>query len=458
MYLNATKKFTHQINMKIFFKRNFTCVCWLAFSSLMNLVVIVLCAVTLPSAAQARVYLDITSADLKKLPIAVPSFIDKRAPDTITEQGRSMAKLMEKALDLHGFISIIPPSDYQNDRAADWKRLGVDFVVLGSYDSDMNGMVLEVRFLDSHDNKMISGKRYRAPWSKSSNMVLKFADDIIYKLSGEAGISNTQIAFVSNVTGNKEVFITDILEENIRQVTRHRSLVVSPRFSPDGNQLAYTSYHRGNPNLYITNLLQSKTTKSISSERGLNITPAWSPDGKTLIATMSKDGNPDLYTLTTSGKVLKRLTNNEGLNVSASWAPDGKRFTFVSDRTGKPQIYIMDYATKRVRRLTYKGIENTTPSWSPKGDLIAYTGRVGGNHHLFTISPEGGQPTQLTKYWGNHESPSWAPDGRQLIFSRTRSEKRQLCRLSLKGGEITPTLLNHAGIQEFPQWSPRLEY
>jgi len=422
----------------------------LIFTALLSLTILA------PRPGAARVYLDITSADLKKLSIAVPAFIDPAAPGVVNEKGQQMADLVAKALTFHGFISVLPSSSYQNNREANWTALGVDFVVLGSYGNEGNEMVIEGTLMDTHGNKTIAGKRYRAPWAKNRPILLKLSDEIIFQLTGEQGVSNTKIAFVSDKTGKKEIYLADVLGETVRQVTRHKGLTISPRFSPDGGRLAYTSYHRGNPNLYVTDLSQDKTTKAISWQKGLNMSPAWSPDGQSMITTLSKDGNSDLYLMTPVGRILERLTTNQGISCSASWSPDGRRFAFVSDRSGNPQIYIMDVGTRQVQRLTYNGNENTTPSWSPKGDLIAYTG-LNGSYHLYTISPNGGQPTQLTQYWGNFESPSWSPDGRQIVLSRGKGQQKELCRVFLKGEGVT-TLFPMKGSQTYPQWSPRLQY
>ncbi len=412
--------------------------------------------VLFPFVAAARVILDITSADMKKLSVAIPTFIDPATPG-ITDKGQKMTDLVAKALTFHGFISVIPASSYQNSRDANWTALGADYVVFGSYGNEGGEMVLEGKVMDTKSNKMLAGKRYRAPWNKERNFLLKLSDEIIFQLTGEQGVSNTKIAFVSDQTGKKEIYLADVLGDNIRQVTRHNGLAISPRFSPDGGRLAYTSYHRGNPNLYITDLSQDKTTKAISWQQGLNMAPAWSPDGQTMVTTLSKDGNSDLYLMTTAGNILNRLTTNEGISCSASWAPDGKRFSFVSDRSGTPQVYIMDVGSRQVQRLTYSGKENTTPSWSPKGDLIAYTGLTDNGYQLFVISPEGGEPTQLTQYWGNYESPSWSADGRQIVLARSRGDQKELCRIFLKGQGLT-SLFPMKGSQTYPQWSPRLQY
>lgn len=407
--------------------------------------------------AFARVYLDITSADMKKLSIAIPAFTDFAAPGVVTDRGQKMADLVAKALNFHGFVSVIPASSYQSSRDANWSALGADYVIFGSFGNEGSEMVLEGKIMDTNGNKMLAGKRYRSPLAKNRGILLKLSDEIVYQLTGEQGVSNTKIAFVSDQTGKKEIYLADVLGESTRQVTRHKSLTISPRFSPDGGRLAYTSYHRGNPNLYITDLSQDKTTKAISWQQGLNMAPGWSPDGQTLVTTMSKNGDSDLYLMTTSGKILNRLTSKQGINISASWAPDGRRFAFVSDRAGSPQVYIMDIGSRQVQRITYSGKENTTPSWSPKGDLIAYTGLTDNGYQLFVVNPEGGEPTQLTQYWGNYESPSWSPDGRQIVLARSKGNQKELCRIFLKGQGLTP-LFSMKGSQTYPQWSPRLGY
>ena len=100
---------------------------------------------------------------------------------------------------------------------------------------------------------------------------------MIEEFTGEPGISRSRIAFVSDATGRKEVVSCPMsLGRGHRQVTRHKHLVVSPRFSPDGIHLAYSSYHSGNQNLYLTDLRQNQVTRAISRRKGMNLAPAWS--------------------------------------------------------------------------------------------------------------------------------------------------------------------------------------
>ncbi len=407
------------------------------------------------SARAELVYLDLTASNMRKVMVAVPGFANSSAPGREQAKGRAMAKLLARALEFHGFIKILDPGQYGGRQDADWKALGVDYVILGHYETTASGMMIEGRLLDVTQDKMLVGRRYRGSVKQQDEMVLMLCDSLIKEFTGEPGISRTRIAFISDATGYKEAYISDVLGLKLRQVTRNRHLVVSPRFSPDGRYLAYSSYHTGNQNLYVTDLSQNKITRAISRRPGMNLAPAWAPDGKTMIVTLSKDGNPDLYILDRQGRILKRLTARAGINVSATWAPDGKSIAFVSDRSGTPQIYIMDMKDHRTRRLTFQGNENTEPCWSPQGNLIAYTGRLNGQHQIFTIDPAGtSPPRQVTSGPGEFESPTWSPDGKQIALSRRLDGKQKLYAIFANGKGLR-LLFHLKGNQSYPQWSCR---
>ena len=416
----------------------------------------ILASFLLTALAQAKVYLDITAPDFRKVPVAVPYFTNKNQPDTIEKKDRDMTALLTEALEFHGFINVVPPEKYDGSKNTDWLKLGVDFTIIGEYATTSEGVSFEFRLIDIAEGKMLIGKRYRGSWEIRDKMILRFCDEVIYRLTGEPGISMSYIAFSSDVSGYKEIFVADVLGRNIRQITRHRNLAVSPKFSPDGKMLAYTSYHPGNPNLYITNWQEAKITTAISRRPGLNLAPAWSPDGKTMVITLSVDGNPDLYLINTQGTIISRLTRNTGINVSPTWSPDGRYIAFVSDRSGTPQIYVMNMKTKSVRRITFNGNDNTEPSWSPAGDWIAYSGLYEGHYQIFITRPEGGMPLQLTWYRDDHESPSWSPDGRQIVFSRTHDNDKDICTV-FKNGTGFRTLFPLPGHQSSPEWSARIQ-
>ncbi len=405
------------------------------------------------SAAEKRVYLDITSPEARKINFAIPWFSQKDTGENDPRLEKYLADALAKALKFHGIISIVPTANYNGSQTADWKRLGADYTVLGSYYLSDKKLRLELRLLDIASGNMIMGKSYNGSLSHQERMVLKYCDSIIKELTGKDGIASSQIAFVLQKDRTKEAFITDILGRSVHQVTRHNNLVVSPRFTPNGNYLTYTSYHSGNQNLYITDLRQNKTTRVLSRRRGMNLAPAWSPNGRKMVLTLSKNGNPDLFLLDDKGNILDQLTNNAGINVSASFSPDGKRIAFVSDRSGRPQIYLMELRSKRVQRMTYVGSENAEPSWSPTEDLLVYSSLVDGLYQLVTIEPkQGATPTQVTHDLSHHESPTWSPDGNQIIFSKRDGAEHKIYGI-MKNGSYQRKLFSLPGSQSYPQWS-----
>ncbi len=400
-----------------------------------------------------RVYLDVTASDVRKVIVAVPDFTPSsgQRPDG---NDKAMASLLANALELHGFIDIIDSSRYGGNKDTNWKALNVDYVILGRYTLTKKGLSIEGRLQNVEENKIESGRRYRGTTAQQDEMVLRLADGLIEEFTGEKGISRTSLAYISDASGKKEVYVSDILGRTQRQITMHRHLCVSPRFTPNGTHLAYSTYHRGNQDLYYTDLSQNKKTRALSRRKGMNLAPAFSPDGRNMVATLSKDGTPDLYLMDLEGKILQRLTSRTGINVSPSYSPDGKSLTFVSDRSGRPQVYVMELNSKKVRRLTFNRSENSEPVWSPKGDQIAFTGLLDGHYQLFTMDINGNNEKQISSGWGDFESPSWSPDGKHLALTRKRNGQSELCVVG-KNGKNMRVLYKLKGNQSYPQWSSR---
>ncbi|MGW8194648.1 MAG: Tol-Pal system beta propeller repeat protein TolB [Desulforhopalus sp.] len=406
-----------------------------------------------PAFSAERVYLDISSSGTRKINIAVPSFLNNGVTQQTQRLGRDMADILADALQFHGIISIIPQGQYGGNQSADWKNLGCDYTVLGQYSTSSTSLNLELRLLDVAGDEVIMGKTYSGTLDQKTQMLFRFCDSVIETLTGTPGIAATKIAFVNRENTIKEVYLTDILGTNFRQITRHKHLAVSPRFVPGGNFLTYSSYHSGNQNLYITDLRQNKVTRALSRRKGLNLAPAWSPDGRYMILTLSNGGNPDLYLLDNKGEIIEQLTKRSGINVSPTWSPDGKHVVFVSDRSGKPQLYLLNMSTRKVQRLTFEGSENAEPSWSPTEDLIVYSSLRNGVYQLFTLNPfSSNPPQQITSDLSHHESPSWSPDGNQIIFAKRDGKKNQIYGI-MKNGSFQRRLFTLPGSQEYPQWS-----
>jgi len=408
-------------------------------------------------------YIDITQPYLKKLPIAVPFFKKISTGDDPVQLSRTLSDLLSKTLDFTGYFKIMnreaflvdPQTDagFTNVIFHDWTSIGAELLVTGGVLVKDNLLDIELRLYDTFKEKLLVAKRYKGAVSDQRRIIRRFCSDVIFSLTGDRGIFDTEIAFVSTSSGTKEIYICEFDGYNIRRVTHTKSITLTPTWSSDGQWIAYTSYARGKPDLYIKHLKEKRGT--VVSKKGVNITPAWLPNKLELAATLSFSGDPEIYLLTGTGKVTKRLTNNKGIDVSPTWSPDGKNMAFVSKRSGTPQIYVKNLDSGQVNRLTFQGRYNTQPSWSPKGDKIAYSGMERGRNNIFVIDIDGQGPIQLTHNEGDNESPSWSPDGNLIVFSSTREGPSRIYVMTSYGTDQR-RLLSLKGQQTQPKWSPRM--
>jgi len=416
------------------------------------------------SDALSRVYIDINAPFLRKIPTAVPIFKDLSPNGSLHNLCRSMSDLLADTIDFTGYFKILDRESFlENPDSSgltrdeinfqNWSVIGAELLIKGGVRKKGRFIQVEIRLFDTFAGRLLIGKRYVGRIEDQRRIIHRFCNDVIFRLTGQRGIFNTRIAFLSTTTGNKEIYICDFDGYNPERFTFNNSITLSPAWSSDGQWLAFTSYRKGKPDLYIKHIKEKRGAKV--TFKGINITPAWLPGKFALAATLSIDGNPEIYLLTGGGKRIRRITNNWSIDVSPSWSPDGKRLAFVSNRSGSPQIYIKDMEDGMVSRLTYTGSYNTSPSWSPLGDRIAFTGMDDGHINIYTIKVNGEDLRQLTFNAGNNESPTWAPDGSLIAFSSTREGESRIYVMNSNGTEQR-RLLVLPGEQTEPRWSPRL--
>ena len=410
--------------------------------------------------AKAKVYIDIDSPAFHKLPIAVADFAAAKTFEGEGDLSRWFSGTLSSYLDMTGFFNIIDRRAFPSQTGevksgfSDWKAIGAEYLATGSFSGSGRSLTVEFRLYDVIRGELIAEKKYAGRVEDREAMVSRFAGEILSALTGGGDIFATEIAFVLKKGLNSEIYRITFSGSAIRRVTDYDSLTLSPRWSPDGKSISFTSYREGNPDIYIREL-NTGVTKKLVSYQGLNLPGAWSPDGKKMLITSNKDGNGEIYVLEMASGKLARLTNNPAIDVSPVWSPDGTRIAFVSNRSGSPQIYLMDGEGGNVRRLTFTGSYNTSPSWCPQANRIAYESRTEGSFHIFIINEDGSNPTQITPDGGNFEAPTWSPDGRYLAFSARRSGRSQLCVMNANGTNMR-VLFESASALIGPSWSPYL--
>ncbi len=410
-------------------------------------------------------YIDITNPFLSKIPMAIPVFKAIKGAEQELETARQGSEILSEVLEFTSYFQILDREAFLSDpqtsglvalniHFSNWIAVGAELLIKGGVVINEDKLEIELRLFDTIQQKMIVGKRYKGKKNDLRRMIIRFADEVIFRLTGKRGIFTSKIAFISTGTGNKEIYICDFDGKGVDQYSNHQTITLFPAWSWDAQWIAYTSYAKGKPDLYIRNIKQNRGT--IVSRKGINTAPAWIPGEFQLGATLSFSGDQEIYLLTGKGKIIKQLTINEGIDISPSWAPDGKRFAFVSNRGGTPQIYIQDIDSGGALRLTYEGNYNTQPAWSPTGNKIAYSAMNGGEINIFIIGVDGSGPVQLTYNSGDNESPSWSPDGSLIVFSSTREGPSKIYVMTAFGTDQR-RLLSLPGEQSHPRWSPSVD-
>jgi TolB protein len=432
----------------------------LGVRSLCAVLVIGFCWGSVATGAQYD-YVDINNPALRKIPTAIPVFKSmNQTPDEI-DISRKAADMLSEMLLFTGFFKMVDRGAFLIDPKSpnivasqitfkNWTGIGAELLVTGGVVLKDGLLNMELRIFDTFKSQLLVGKRYKGRKDDLRRMIRRFSSEIIFVLTGNRGIFDSKITFVSTVKGKKEIFICDFDGKDPVQVTHNKSISLSPAWSSDGQWLAYTSYAKNKPDLYIQEIY--KKVGAVVSKKGINIAPSWVPGRLELAATLSFEGDPEIYLLTKTGKIIKRLTHSPGIDVSVSWSPDGKQMAFVSKRAGSPQIYIKEVASGNVRRLTFEGKNNTQPAWSPSGNRIAYTAMDKGGLNIRVIGLDGKGLAQMTHDAGENESPSWAPDGSLIVFSSSREGKTRIYIMTAFGTDQR-RLINLSGKQSEPNWS-----
>ncbi len=305
----------------------------------------------------------------------------------------------------------------------------------------------------------ILGKQYSDTSSEAAarGMAHKFADEIIFRLGGGIqGIAETQIYFVSDRTGHKEIWAMDYDGSNQHQITRLGSIALSPRVSPDGSRLALSALTKGGWEIMMYSL---ELNRPVTFPRfgGTNLSPAWSSDGTKLAFSSSRGGEPEIYVADASGASPHRMTTDKGPDVSPVWnRKTNAQIAFVSGRTGLPQIYTMGADGTNQQRMTDQGYA-VSPNWAPNGQFLAfawvrkYGPGAPGASDLYLMDIASKQWVQLTHDGGRNDFPSWSPDNRHIVFQSNRSGSLQIWTMLADGTKVQQ--LTFTGRNSQPNWS-----
>ena len=432
----------------------------------------------LSSTAYAQLKVDITKGTVEPLPIALPHFAPVTDADTaagsLSQMSRNMIDVITgnlentglfRAIDQKAFLAQIGPQDRRPDFALNWRPLGAQAMVTGRISLLADGNVrVEFRLWDVLSEVQMDGMSYKTPVSNWRRIAHVISDRIYSRLTGEDGYFDTRIVYISE-TGDplnrvKKLAIMDQDGANHRDLTDGSYLVMTPRFSPNRQEITYLSYFNDKPRVYLFNIMTNRFEMLGEFDKNMTFSPRFSPDGNHVIFSLSDEGNADIYLMDLRTRRMTRMTDHPGIDTSPSFSPRGDKIIFNSDRGGSQQLYIMNMNGTGIKRISYGVGRYATPVWSPRGDLIAFTKISESKFRIGVMRTDGTGERLLTDAYQD-EGPTWSPNGRVLMFFRKAPYLDDG-----SGGESTLWSVDLTGFNERqiktlheasdPAWSPPL--
>jgi TolB protein len=407
--------------------------------------------------------IDVNRARTDPIPIAITDL----AGDPL---GAQISGVVTADLARSGLFRPISQSAFIQAAAGDvpnfqnWKAVGAQALVTGKAEAAGGGNVrVEFRLWDVLPQTQIQGTAYttsQGNWRRIAHII---ADVIYERLLGEKGYFDTRIVYIGGTGPRdrrvKRLAIMDQDSENNRFLTDGTWLVLTPRFHPTRDEIAFMSYANNRPRVYLFDL-GSGRQQVLGDFEGMTFAPRFAPDGNSVIMAVTRGGGSDIVSVDLGSRASRRLTDSGAIDVSPCYSPDGSQIVFNSDRGGDQQLYLMGAGGGGARRISFGKGRYATPVWSPRGDLIAFTkfGGDTGNFSIGVMHPDGSGERILSESWAV-EGPTFAPNGRVLAFWREtqagaggRGFSSRLVSIDITGfnERVLPTPTDASD----PAWSP----
>ncbi|MBI3647744.1 MAG: TolB family protein [Actinobacteria bacterium] len=206
-----------------------------------------------------------------------------------------------------------------------------------------------------------------------------------------------RIAFSSNISGNKEIWVMDGNGANLHRLTSDSAWDTNPAWSPDGRKIAYESNRSGDFEIYRMTVATGDTARVVTLPASHEGKPTWQPGGNLLAFESDRSGAYDVWTYNLTTHVLKQFTTGLGAFRSPTFSPDGKRIAFQGDPLGNWEIYWKALGSTALHRVAASAADDEHPSFSPDGSAVSFFSERGTGHdNLYYVTLATGRVRVVT--------------------------------------------------------------
>lgn len=356
-----------------------------------------------------------------------------------------------KAIRIPSFPEVTAPS------YAQWRAARAKLLLSGFVNARSDGRVTVGCYVyDVQSGRELSRKGFAvAPreWRRAAH---RCADAAYVEFTGNPPLFDSRIAYVAqsgrDETAVKRLAMMDFDGANHSYLSSGDEIVLTPRWSPAADRIAYTSFNGERLHVRVVDTATDSDRPLLAIGGGASFAPAFSPDGSEIALSISVAGNTDIFAVSSSGGIPRKLTISPAIDTSPSYSPDGRRIAFASDRSGAPQLYVMDADGSNQRRISFGPGEYGSPVWSPDGERIAFSNLQGVTVRIGVMNANGSDERIVTQ-GPRDEQPSWSPDGNRILFQRAdQASGRTLLAIVPAGGGEIRTVPTPQGATD-PSWA-----
>ncbi len=387
-----------------------------------------------PAAAQSdcspdiKLCIIVIDGKISPLPLAIPEF----QPETANAAtiAADISRVITEDLVGSGLFRQIPTEAFISQvssftapiRFPDWRAINATGLLTGAVAVNRDQVIVKFRLYDVFSGTELGeGQQLVGTTAGWRRIAHKVADQVYARVTGEDPYFDSRVVFVSEAgpkdDRRKRLAIMDYDGANVQFLTDSSSIVLAPRFSPNGDRVLYTSYESGFPRINMIDVASVGRREIPTAPGEMAFSPRFSRDGTQVIYSLSNGGNTDIYRTDLGSGQSTRLTSAPSIETAPSLSPDGQQIVFESDRSGTQQLYVLGSNGGEPTRISFGEGRYGTPVWSPRGDLIAFTKQNQGRFFIGVMRTDGSEERLLTAS-PLDEGPTWSPNGRVLMFTR----------------------------------------